>query len=873
MPDWMQTLLTVAAILAAIYLIVVLIEVIAVLALRREYLPMQRSIERAQQDVREARKRIDQLVPFIDSGAKEPPFDALYAQARELLRRANESVREAQRQLDVATRNIIPEQPLAQSFLIAPIAREISQRGHLRRGAKTAAVQLTAFNDTFNRIGRLQADIKALPAKEQEALNSVRQRSVDASASIDAEARSKLPLAAERDKLRQVNGFIAQMGSLLADNAPTEAAVVAAHGLRLRAEEQLQWLEAAMRRVAGERAALIDALGLTGDDLTAFQNKIAEEATAGMMRTHFTQDIAQLQARHAETKLLAGTGDYGSAKGALDEFKVGIADVQSRHAQVQQARENILTIEAKAQQRIVTLKQWLNETPARFDLDLTRGMLLQLEGIIDQLKALAPSEDLDAMSVAGALDASIDDTFNRATTTRHDFEQQRSQFDEIASVVNDESVPAMAAQARHVAGELARVNPAYWGDLAPARMDAAADALEAHWQMERDHLALIKESALPAALVRLQPIREQYNAVGALHADAVNALTMVDADKLQAQTGLQDDVIESVLAEADVIGRSSPSLAHIPVSLLARAGELRQVLHLPAPHYKDIAASAQQLRSDAQAFIISHNKQQQETRAALNAMHERMIGLRARLAVLNEDARIDFAGWTLPVLQRMDAWMSRRDALQTAPLDAMRNALQAGDAIIDDAERVLDDALQLSRRISERGDALRTALAELNGVMSSALAGLRAMNDMGSARWGEAMLDDARKPMIAIVERMAQLEQPQQCLSPQAALATMDEAERDVQHARARADAHLAEISSRLGAVNDKRHALAQALAVAEDAAQSDAQLQQDLRDVQLRVQQLQARSAEAVSYAEALDALTQALQHAQRFAARLVGI
>jgi hypothetical protein len=869
----MQTLLTVAIILAAIYLIIVIIEVIVVLALRREYQPMQHSIMRAQQDVRDARKRIDQFAPFIESGAKEPPFDALYAQARDLLRRANESVREAQRQLDAATRDAIPEQPLARSFLIAPIAKEISQRAGLRRGAKTAAVQLTTFNETFERIGQIQADIKALPKKEQESLNGVRQRSVDASAAIDAEARPKLLLAAERDKLRQVDGFIAQMGSLLADSAPTEAAVVAAHGLRLRAEEQLQALETALQRVAGERTSLLDMFAAAGNDLAQFQEKIAEEASAGMTRKHFTESIAHLQARHAEIKTLAFAGDYGSARGALDEWRVQFADARSRHAQVQQARDHIALIDAKAQQRIATLKQWMSETPARFDLDLTRGMVQQLENVSAQLTSLLPSEDIDALHSAGALDAHIDDLFNRATAMRHDFEQGRNQFDEMAATVNDASVPAMAAQAQQVAGELAKVNAAYWGNLTPARMEQASAALVAQWDAERDHFLTIKESELPATLARLQHIRERYNVAGALHADALKVLTTVDADKLQAQTGLQDDVIGRALAEADAIGRGSPSLAQTPAVLMTRAAELREALQAPAPHYKALAANAQQLRSDAQAFIAGHNKQQQATRASLAATHERMVGLRARLAAQNDDARIDFAGWTAPAMQRMDAWMSRRDALQTVLLDAMQSALQEGDAIIVDAEGVLANAAQVSRRLSERGDALRTALAELNGVMSAAQAGLRAMSDMGSARWGEAMLDDARKPMIATVERMALLEQPQQRLSPEIALATMDEAERDVQAARAHADAHLAEISSRLGAVDHRRHALAQALAVAQDAATGDAQLQQELREVQARVQQLQSRSADATSYAEALDALTQALQHVQRFTARVVGI
>jgi hypothetical protein len=869
----MQTFLTVAAILAAIYLVIVLIEVIAVLVLRREYQPTQRGIERAQGDVRDARKRIDQLAPFIDSGTKEPPFGALYAQARDLLRRANESVGEAHRQLDTATRNSIPEQPIANSFLVAPVAKEISQRLSLRRGAKTAAVQLTAFNDTFERIGQIQTDIKALPHKEKEALNLVRQRSVDASAAIDAEARSKLPLIAERDRLRQVNGYIAQMGSLLADPAPTEAAVVAAHGLRMRADEQLQGLDAAMKKVAGERVALIDQLAAAGDELAKHQDKIAEEAGAGMTRAQFTESVSQLRARLHEVKALADAGDYSSAKSTLDAHRIAFVEAQSRLAQVQQARENILAMDSKAQGRMATLQQWMNETPARFDLDLTGGMLFQLQGISDQLKALAPSEDLNALSTAGMLDANIDDVFNRATVTRHDFEQGRNQFDEIAAVVNEDSVPAMAAQVKQVAGELARVNTAYWGDLAPARMTEAADALLAQWHAEKGDLEKIKESALPAALLRMQPLREQFNAVGALHADAVRALTTVDADKLQANTGLSDDVIAKLLSDAEDIGRGSPSLGETPALLLARANELRSALQTPAPDYKDVAAHAQRLRSDAQAFMADHARRREQAQAGLDAVHVRVVGLRARLAQLNEDARIDFSAGALPVMQRMDAWAGRREAWHGAPLDDLLRTLGEGEALVGEAEAVLGDAAQVSRQLSERSEAMRTTLAELNGVMSSAQAGLSAMSPLGSARWGEVMLEDARKPMIAVVERMALLEQPAQRPSPEAALAAMAEAEHLAHAARARADVHLGDIASRLADVNDKRRALTQAIAVAEDAAQDNAQLQDELRAVQGRVQQLEMRSADATSYAEALDALTQAVQHAQRFAARAVGV
>ncbi len=478
MPDWMQTILIVAAVCAAIYLVIVAVEIIAALVLRREYQPTQRSIERAQQGLRDARKRIDQLAPFIDSGTKEPPFDALYTQAHELLKRANESVREAQRQLDTATRNSIPEQPLARSFLVVPLAKEVSQRSSLRRGAKTAAVQINTFNETLERIGQIQTDIRALPQKEKEALNQVRQRSVDAAAAIDAEARPKLPLADERDMLRQVNGYITQMGNLLVDNTPTEAAVTAAYGLRMRANEQLQILDAATKKVAGERVDLDGSLVAAADELAKHQEQIAEETSAGLTRSGFAESASRLQSQLGETRSMVEAGDYGSAKAALDDFKVAYGDEQSRIAQVRQARQNILASDAKAQQRIAALNQWITETPARFDLDITREMLFQLQRISDQLKQIAPTEDLSAMSVAGALETGIEETFNRATLARHDFEQRRSQFDECAGVVNDASVAAIAAQARQVAGELALVNTAYWGELTPERIVEAAGGID-----------------------------------------------------------------------------------------------------------------------------------------------------------------------------------------------------------------------------------------------------------------------------------------------------------------------------------------------------------------------------------------------------------
>ncbi len=199
---------------------------------------------------------------------------------------------------------------------------------------------------------------------------------------------------------------------------------------------------------------------------------------------------------------------------------------------------------------------------------------------------------------------------------------------------------------------------------------------------------------MPAALARLELIREKFNAVGAMHADAVKSLIAVDADKLQANTGLNDDVMAKLLAEADEIGRGSPSLAQTPAVLIARADELRLALQTPAPNYKEVAVNAQQLRSDAQAFIFDHAKQQQEAHASLGATQDRLMGLCARLAQLNEDARIDFLGWTTPVLLRMDDWSSRQDALQNASLDARQAALQEGEVIMHVAETTLDDASQ-----------------------------------------------------------------------------------------------------------------------------------------------------------------------------------
>jgi hypothetical protein len=873
MPNWLQIALIVLAAFIVLYGVLVIGQIVAATVLRRQYEPTRRQIESAQQEVTAAKRKLDQLAPFIASGSREMPFGPLYEQARDLMGKASQSVQEATRKIDAIAGEQIAALPSAAALQIVPMTREIMRRLSMREGVRVASVQLTSFNDAIARIGRVQSDIAVLPVRERDTLTQVVDRAHALLAQIDAEARPGQPLAAERDMLKQANAQLNQASRLLMTDAPTEAAVVAAYPLRLKSEKLLGELDASLHAIRQQRQEAEGTLAKLQDALRVHRNEIATEESGGYARPKFAATADTLTTQSIDLKRAIADGNYAEAIAIAGALQREMDAQASALAAVRAERARIIGMADKSARYADTVGQWIKETLGHFHLDVTRGLQAQLHEIEAELRALVPMEDLEAMSGATALENKLEDTFRRATTARNEFEANRNKFDEITSLVNEISVQALAKQTDQSAADLAKINVAYWGALTPERLTQSTSALLKTWENEKAALVQIDESQLPTVLTRLQLVREAYLTTGGLQADAVRTHAIVETEKAQAITALAEESLNRLLQEMDDIATRSPSQAQQPHAFRMQLAELRTEMQHPTPNYRAVGQSVVRVRKEVETFLGEYRQRLQEAQSQLAILNAQLDQDQQALSALDDDPRVDFAPLSVPVLNTLGRWQQTLASEATLPFDEANNMLAQARQIDMDAQQVLESAVEVSKHVAQRTQAAQMSLAELNGVMTSAQAGLSAMTELGSERWGNVLLDGARQAMTEALEWLNRLQQPNRRLSPDEAVLAADRIGALVSAARERADEAHADIAKRVTEYREKQsalqetlHAAEQTLANAGAGSEHTAAQQAAYAELRANVAALQGRALEAGSFAEGLDAITQATQHARQF-------
>jgi hypothetical protein len=319
-----------------------------------------------------------------------------------------------------------------------------------------------------------------------------------------------------------------------------------------------------------------------------------------------------------------------------------------------------------------------------------RGAQQQLHDIAERLHSLLPGEDVEALEAAADLGPQADDIFKRASRVHEDFVAGQRRYAELAETLNDASVRSEAAMTLQVSAELGKANRAYWRDLTPEALAEAADALSRSWRALRGDLGTINDSELPAALARMETTHAAYVRAGELHAQAIRALTQVDADRLQASTALSDDVIVQLLNEGDAIGQVSPSYAEAPRRIRERVEELRAELDQAAPDFHTINANAQRLRREAETFVADYHQRLQHVHSHLGEIGASIRTSVIDIDVLTGDPRVDFDAALMPVAERARAWLTRYDGL-AIPLDAAQVALAEGEVIARETDAVVSE--------------------------------------------------------------------------------------------------------------------------------------------------------------------------------------
>lgn len=866
MPDWLSTLLLVLVILVALYLVAVIAQIILARLLRRQAEPMRRSIEVAQREIASARSKLDDLAPAINGGPKEMPFGPLYDQARLLLKRGMANVNEVQTRLARIVAEEIPEQPWSAALQLVPMTVEVAKRLKARRGVKTVTVHLTEVNDTLNRIQTLQTEIGALPAREQEAVLKLQHRAAEAAATIEAETRPKRPLTEERSTWKQASALVEQASALLADPNPSQPNVIVAYSLRTKANEHLLVLDKMLTDTTEQRTRAEAAVTQSSEALQSFQHVIAEDEKSGNIRSRFRRLADQLADWLAELRARVEQGEYEIAQGELAEFENDLVTQRSALDALNRERARVVGLANSADQQLHTLTRWIEEASPRFDLDEIGSAARQLQHHVEQLRRLIPLEAIEGMTAAAEHARQAETIFAQAGQAHERFIAARARLDEIGRTLNDESVTALESQAARLAEELRSAHHSYWGELTPDVLTAAADELTNAWQAIRPKLDAIKQSMLVEVLEQVEAAFARFDHANRWCQQAAQALMRRDADRLQATAALDHAALAGLLIEADRIGAESPSQAAPPQRFRVRAGALRAELRAPAPDYRHIHASAAQLHAEVEGFVAGYQQRVQQVRGQLGLLKYRLLELREGLGRLNDDPRIAFAASLDPLAHDVDAWLAGFDSAADAPLDAAQAALAAGEEVERAALTQLNTATQVQKQINEAIASLKTALAETNGILSAAQAGLHAMAEIGGERWGQTMLDPACEQLTEALEQLAKLDRPSPKLAPEAAQAAVTRLKAMTTTARERAAEAHADIARRVDEARDRRTRLSQALTEGEAIAAANAQWLEDWQLVRRQVSGLEQRWTNATSYAEAVEAMAQAIQRIQRF-------
>ncbi|BCX05346.1 MAG: hypothetical protein KatS3mg053_3284 [Candidatus Roseilinea sp.] len=866
MPEWLRTVLIVLAVLAAIYLIAVVVQIVLAQLLRRQAEPMRASIQKAQQEVADAANKLEAIAPAINSGPREMPFGPLYDQARLMLKRGTANVSEVREQLAAITANDIPAQPWVAAFKLVPMTTEVIRRWQTQRGVKTVSVHLTEVNDTLARIKQIQADIATIPRREKDALSQLQRRAAEAAATIEGETRPKRPLIEEHSLLKEVNAYLEQVDKLLAVPEPSQSAIIAAYPLRMRANEALQSLDKMITAAVEQRTGAEAALAKSGEQLNTFRSAIAADEQAGCVRSRFVAAAGQLAERIAAIQTLVAQGEYASAMDALAGVDNDLAAQRDALAALDQERARVAGLADKAEQRLGVIRGWIAETPARFERDVVGAAANQLQALVEQLRALIPLEEIERLAEATELDRQVEDVFARADQANDAFVAARTRFEAMIGKLNEEQVQSLASSAAHVASALDETNRNYWDDLTPEAITSAAEVVTARWRAIRDRLGAVKEGALSEVLTQMEGVAEVFDRAGALRDRAAQALAQRDADKLQASTALNDDAMAKLLADIAQIATESPSLAELPARIHQRVEALRGELQTPAPDYRRIHTDADQLRKEAESFATNYRQQLQQVRSQLGLLKYRLEEAQGNLSRLLQDPRLDFAALIEPASAAIREWLSGYEAAVAAPLDAARGVLAAGEGVERDATAQLSSATAIAKSIGDKLAPTKVALAELNGVLSSAQSGLHEMANIGGERWGQPMLAPIRERLDHMFDRLGRLDQPAQKFTPAHAQQEMAVIEAMLKDVRKQAEEAHADIARRVAEVRERRAQLAQAFADGDALVVANPALEEEWQLVRQQVSGLELRWTNATSYAEGLEAMTQAVQRIQRF-------
>ncbi len=531
-------------------MLLVLAEFISVPILRWRDRKWQEREQAARGAMANLQLRLAEQSTALGRADHEPPYKALYDDARKQIRQAGELAETGLADLEAASVMKVPRLRLAEAFLVLPLLSEIVSR--LRRGRYQGNVKkhLSTVQDISKRVDGIQEQIASMGATQKSALAAMRTTAQELDRAIAAETRGQLPLTALRSQSASLVQRLDEIDRLLSGDNPGEEAVVSAYPIRLQAEKAMQELGSGLKAVQSQREQAAKPLAEATQQIEALRKDVAADVSAGFQHPRFGAVADALAQQLAGIQADFDSGSYEQVAAACVDLAAKTRTETDGLRRLVGERGKALAAIDKAAQRLNEQKAWLAQVPGTFEMDASAPLVAQADQYLGGLRQVLIGEEIEKLGQLKDLDREFNAWMRKIKEAREGFSANLQAYKDAVRATNNDSITIILRRADAASAALRTVNPRYWGDLKPEQLEQARTALESDWQRLSERMSTVRETELAATLDEFGRFAKSQTELDDLAVAVDKAVAVVAADEYQARellTGLQTkDLIEQI---------------------------------------------------------------------------------------------------------------------------------------------------------------------------------------------------------------------------------------------------------------------------------------------------------------------------------------
>lgn len=849
---------------AAIYLAIVVAEIVLVSRARKERHQWREKKKQALDQLVSARDRLSELSITIGSGKHSEPYKSLHDSGRQLIENGFSAIDRLLQRIEQNALQDIRGQSTLKALLLAPLAVEIARHRRQQREMDAILADAGPATAIVAQVEALKEEIATLGQREKARAAELRQKALELTAIAQAETRPALPLEDERRMLARASQSLDTIEHLLQAEQPNETDVVAAFPVRSYVENDLEAVAGRLSHIAAAREQAEGQLREAGNCLAALQADIEKDVAAGCQRNQLAEQARVFAGQIDTLKIAFGEGRYTELSNDAPALVAALQAEQETIRRLRAARDRIAATRDGAAFQLEAMRAVIRDTPAQFDRDITRKLAQQIEGAIASLEALLPSEDLDAMAGAQTIEQQLDAWLKQAAQAQHAFDANRQTLERHAETLNDSTINAAIAAADKAAGILRACHPNYWIGTTPDELQLAGAELKSSWQALVTDLGTIAESAFGAALNKMAQVKQQQDALAARAADTEQVDTRARGDEQRARSLIDDPELPRQLEEFDLVAPHSDDLAPRAGEFAAAHQQLRQLAQEPIPYWAEVISRATRMRDELASALSAYRQQLAQATSDLTRLTSRLEQMRGTLESLSGQPVLDFESYAQEPLQATQEWLASQSRVDERFLRDVRATIESGEAIRLEAQKRISEMRQQQSAFAAGQTAIESILTDANALINQAGQSQKEGSPYGAAVWAPRALAPARRALAGVTERLTQLLQSESKQDAETALAELGRLRSDAESIIAPLTQTVNALEANMTELRGLRDELKQLEDRARElSARSTSQLNK-WAATQERIADLEDRWTHATSFEEARDALKAAQELAR---------